>query len=232
MKISTVLAVLTLLLVPVVASADEDGTRRTLAVTGQGAVQTTPDMAEIQIGVMTRAATAREALTENNDKATRMFAFLRESGIADRDMQSVNLSISPQYDHRRKPEPTRPELIGYVVNNNLRIVVRDLEGFGKVLDGVVSAGANTVHGIRFDSSKREELEREATANAVKDAVERARNIATAAGVSLGKPITIQESGGIRPPVVQMAARMESADVPIASGELAIGARVSIVFELD
>lgn len=230
MKYVTVLAMAVFLMAPGLAQADDDPVR-TLSVNGQGAVQAAPDMAEITVGVVTQAPTARAALSENNEKAAQVMAFLKESGVADRDMQSTNLSVSPQYEPRRNNTPYNPEVIGYVVNNNLRIAVRDLNAFGKILDGVVTAGANNVNGIRFDVSNREELERNASAKAVKDAMARAKNIAEAAGVKLKKPITITEAGGYRPPQPFLA-RAEAASVPIAAGELSIGASVSVVFEID
>lgn len=230
MKFLAVPAMLFLLLGPGLAVADDDPDG-TLTVNGQGSVQAAPDMAEITVGVVTQAKSAREALSANNEKAADVLAFLRKSGVAEKDMQSTNLSISPQYNNRRNGEPVQPEIIGYVVNNNLRIAVRELDGFGAILDGVVTSGANNVNGIRFDVSNRAALEREATALAVKDALARARNIAGAADVKLGKPITISEGGGYRPPQPFLA-RAESAAVPIATGELSIGASVSVVFEID
>ncbi len=231
MKLKLLLAALIVSTATGSALADDD-TPRTLSVNGRATVAAAPDMARIMVGVVTTAPTAREALSANNEKAGQVIAFLRKSGVADRDMQSTNLSVSPQYRPRRRDEPNqRPEIIGYMVNNNLAVAVRALESFGGVLDGVVSAGANNVNGIRFDVSNREALQREATAKATKDAVERAMNIAEAAGVTLGEPITISESGGFRPPQ-PLLARAESSAVPIATGELSIGASVSIVFAIE
>ena len=232
MSFKSLLAGFVLLTIAGSAFADSADTPRTLSVNGRATVAAAPDMARITVGVVTTAPTARAALTANNEKAGQVIAFLGKSGVADTDMQSANLSISPQYRQRRRDEPQyQPEIIGYVVNNNLSVAIRNLDSFGQVLDGVVTAGANNVNGIRFDVSNRDALEREATAKAVKDSIARARNIAAAAGAELGDPITISEGGGFRPPQPFLA-RAESSAVPIATGELSIGASVSVVFAIE
>jgi uncharacterized protein YggE len=188
-------------------------------------------MAEITVGVATVAAEARDALTENNALAEKLFAFLRDSGVRAADMQSTGLSVSPSYRHRRPGEGGKPEIVGYSVNNSLRVRVRDLDALGAILDGVVTAGANAVHGIRFDISNRAELEREASAKAVADAIAQARNIARAADVSLGPVLSINAGGHVQPSPQFGVRLMEASSVPVATGELTIGARVSAVFEI-
>lgn len=233
MKLSTaLLAIVTLLVGLGAAQAHDVNTPpRTLSVTGSGSVQAAPDMVTITIGVTTVAPTARAALDANNAQSSKVFAFLQSAGVESRDMQSTNLSVQPQYRNYRPNEARQPEIIGYMVNNNLRVAVRKLGSFGQVLDGVVTAGANNVNGIRFDISEREALTRQATANAVRDAIGQAENIAKAAGIKLGPIQTINLSGGFRPPQPYLA-RAESAAVPVAAGELSIGASVSVVFAIE
>lgn len=233
MKIITaLLAMVTLALGLGVAQADSmQPPLRTLSVTGSGAVQAAPDMVNITIGVSTVAPTARAALDANNAQTSKVFSFLQSAGVASKDMQSTNLSVQPQYRNYRPNEERQPEITGYRVSNNLRIVVRKLDSFGQILDGVVTAGANNVNGIRFDISERAELTRQATAKAVRDAVAQAENIAQAAGIRLGPIQTISLSGGFRPPQPFLA-RAESAAVPVAAGELSIGASVSVVFAIE
>ncbi len=214
------------------ALADEDSSLpRTLSISGSGTVAATPDLVSITVGVTTTAPTARDALTANNTKTAGVFDFLRASGVAARDMQSTNISVSPQFRPRRNNEPVQPEIIGYTVRNNVHITVRDLAGFGVVLDGVVDAGANQVHGIRFDVAERDGLEKKAMANAVRDAVANARNIADAAGIELGDILTIN-AGGVGPAPRQFLARAAAEGVPVAAGELTVRAQVSVVFAID
>ena len=193
MRLSLLLAATAMLMSAGLASADDEPPR-TLSVTGSGVVQAAPDMAEITVGVSTMAPTAREALDTNNDQTVKVFAFLRSAGVADKDMQSTNLSVSPRYRNYRPNENGPPEVIGYIVNNSVRVAVRDLASFGSVIDGVVTAGGNNINGIQFDVSERKALTRKASANAVQDAIEQAENIAAAAGVKLGRILSISQSG--------------------------------------
>lgn len=214
------------------AMADDDSSMpRTLSVSGSGTVAATPDLVSITVGVTTTAPGAREALTANNAKTAGVFEFLRASGVGPADMQSTNISVSPQFRPRRNNEPVQPEIIGYTVRNNVHITVRDLSGFGVVLDGVVEAGANQVQGISFDVAERDDLEMKATANAVRDALAKARNIANAAGIELGDILTIN-TGGVGPAPRQFLARAAAEGVPVAAGELTVRAQVSVVFEID
>ncbi|MBT4907855.1 MAG: SIMPL domain-containing protein [Rhodospirillaceae bacterium] len=215
-----------------VALADDDSSvPRTLSVSGSGTVAATPDLVSITVGVTTTAPAAREALTANNVKTAGVFKFLRASGVGPGDMQSTNISVSPQFRPRRGNEPVQPEIIGYTVRNNVHITVRDLAGFGVVLDGVVEAGANMVQGISFDVAERDGLEKKAMANAVRDAVAKARNIADAARIELGPILTIN-AGGVGPAPRQFLARAEASSVPVAAGELTVRAQVSVVFAIE
>ena len=230
MRLSLLLAVAAILMSAGMVSADDD-LPRTLSVTGSGVVQAAPDMAEITVGVSTIAPTAREALDTNNDQTMKVFTFLRSAGVEDKDMQSTNLSVSPRYRNYRPNENGPPEIIGYMVNNSVRVAVRDLASFGSVIDGVVTAGGNNINGIQFDVSERLTLTREASANAVRDAIEQAENIAAAAGVKLGRILSISQSGSSRPPQAMLARSMAADSVPIAAGELSIGASAAIVFAI-
>lgn len=233
MKLSILLTTATLLFSIGAAHAhDVPAPLRTFSVTGTGSVQAAPDVVNITIGVTSIAPTARAALDANNAQTTKVFAFLKSAGVAAKDMQSTNLSVQPQYRNYRAGENRQPEIIGYMVNNNLRVAVRKLDSFGQILDGVVTAGANNINGIRFDVTERETLMRKANANAVKDAIAQAQIIAEAAGVKLGPIQTINLSGSNRPPQQRLMARAEASAVPVAAGELSIDARASIVFTIE
>jgi uncharacterized protein YggE len=214
------------------AFAGEDSSlQRTLSICGTGTVAAAPDLVSITVGVTMTAPGAREALTANNVKTEQVSKFLRTSGVGPGDMQSTNISVSPQFRPRRGNDPVQPEIIGYTVRNNLHITVRDLAEFGVVLDGVVDAGANMVQGISFDVAERNALEKTAMANAVRDAFVRARNIADAAGIELGPVLTIS-AGGVEPAPRQFLARSEAAGVPVAAGELTVRAQVLVVFAIE
>ena len=107
-----------------------------------------PDMAALQTGVVTEAETAAAALEANSNAMQMLFDTLAKFGIEDRDVQTTAVSLAPRYARRSSGMSQRIE--GYRAENRVQIRVRDLTRLGKVLDALVTRGANTLHGIQFD----------------------------------------------------------------------------------
>ena len=214
-----------------VAVAPNDGAPRrisTVTVAGSGTISATPDQAEITIGVVTQAATAAPALAANSQAMERLLQSLGNLGIGPRDIQTTNISVAPQ---RRAPkEGQPPEITGYEVSNQVRVKVRDLARLGQVLDRQVSQGANLVYGIHFGLQEPAPLLDEARKRAMADARRRADLYAAAAGLKVGRVLSVQEAGVTPPgPAPRMAM---SAAVPVAPGEQEIQATVTVTFTLD
>lgn len=204
-----------------------------LTVTGQGVAEAVPDMARISLGVTQQAATAGDALEAVAQVAQAVFARLEAVGIAPRDMQSTQVNLSPQYDYGRNSDKP-PRLVGFSANTMLSVRVRDLSGLGQIMSAVTEDGANQLNGLQFDLQERRPAEDAARADAVKDAMARAKVLAEAAGVKLGSVLSIREGGEEMPMAAYGRAEMAlaKADMPIAAGELEIGASVTMVFEID
>ena len=214
-----------------VAVAPNDGAPRrasTVTVAGSGTVSATPDQAEITIGVVTQASTAAQALAANSQAMERLLQSLGNLGIGPRDIQTTNISVSPQ---RRAPkEGQPPEITGYEVSNQVRVKVRDLARLGQVLDRQVSQGANLVYGIHFGLQEPAPLLDEARKRAMADARRRADLYAAAEGLKVGRVLSVQEAG-VTPPGPAPRIAM-SAAVPVAPGEQEIQASVTVTFTLD
>lgn len=202
-----------------------------ITVTGQGSVEAVPDMATISIGVTSEAKTSAEALGENSAAVTQVLAQVKAAGIAPRDVQTSGLSLSPVWSNGGSAAKSPREIVGFSVNNQITVRVRELAGLGEILDVLVQNGANRFHGLRFGVQVPRPLEDEARQLAVADALKKAKLYAGAADVSLGDILEINENGasGFRP----VAARgvMMSESVPIAEGEISISASVTMVFEI-
>jgi hypothetical protein len=209
-----------------------------MSLQGVGEVAAVPDMAQIATGVVTQGKTAREALDANSAAMTELMATLAEAGLEPRDIQTGNFSVQPQYvysDQRDESGYQRPpQIVGYQVSNSVTIRVREFEALGAILDRAVTVGANTINGISFSVEDPEDLLREARTLAVEAAVDKAETYASAAGVELGRIVTITEQGGPRPVAETFElARMVASDssVPIAGGELTYSVTVSVEWEL-
>ena len=207
---------------------------RTLSVSGEGEVRAAPDQSSLSAGVTTGAATAAQALAANSRAMNAVFATLKRLGIPDKDIQTSNFSLSPQYQVC-KPGMTCPQrIVGYQVSNNVNVTVEELDKTGPVLDALVSSGSNQIGGIDFSIHDTKSLLRVAREAAVKDAIDHAQTYAKVAGVTLGPILSIQEGGGEapRPMYRAMAMMANSAPPPVAGGELSVSANVTITWQIQ
>ncbi|MFN4228711.1 SIMPL domain-containing protein [Parvibaculum sp.] len=210
---------------------------RTITITGEGEVSAAPDIAYVETGVVTEGKTAAEALAANTAAMEQVFAGLGEAGIEKKDMQTSQFSVYPVYE-QVKPEddrPHTPKIGGYRVQNQLTVTVRDLTALGGILDQVVSLGSNQLSGISFSIDEPEPLVNEARKDAVKNALEKAKLYAGAAGVALGEIMSISENGVSMPQpyyAKDMMMRAEASSVPVAAGEQTLSASVTLVIKID
>lgn len=200
----------------------------TLTMTGVGEARATPDVAVVRIGVVSQAATAREAVNETNRATEAVLSALKEQGIAQKDLQTSSFTVTPRYDYGEDRAP--PRIDGYEASNQLTVTVRVLDKLGGILDQAVSVGSNQIFGIEFRLDKPEPLRDEARRLAVRDAQRKARLYADEAGVELGPIHAIAERTEIEPPTPrlgQMRATAEAAAVPIEQGEQRVEVEVTI-----
>lgn len=204
----------------------------TITLNGRGAVDHAPDIAMISLGVQIEALTAAAAMQQQAAKMNEVFAAVKAAGIADRDMQTSNLSLNAAYDY---PTNGKPKLRGYVASNQLTIKVRKIDSLGKTLDAVVKGGGNTINGVSFSIDKPEPLQDEARVSAIQDAARKAELYAKAVGYRVKRIVTVSENEGYQAPQpVMMQMRKEMADAaptPVAAGEVTLMASVSVTFEL-
>jgi hypothetical protein len=202
-----------------------------ITVTGTGTVEAVPDIATLSIGVTTQGETAAEALSANSAALDAVMARLTAAGIEARDMQTSNLSLNPNWTGYDSSSVSGPTIAGYVATNMLTIRVRALDGLGAVLDAAVADGANTLNGLTFGLADPEPTLNAARQEAVADARARAELLAAAAGVKLGRVLSISEGSAPTDPVPMFRAEASAAPVPVAGGELGLSANVTIFYQI-
>lgn len=218
------------------ASAEPRAAKRTITVSGEAELSARPDIATINAGVVSEAPTAAAALKENSAKMNAVFDGLKKMGIAEKDMQTSQFDVSPVQNYNRNNDKP-PEITGYRVTNEVFVRVRDLDSFGSILDEVVTLGANRINSINFGIDDHKKLYEQVQGDAVKNAMDKAKRLAEAAGVTLGPVMKISEGGRSSPqPVYRMAAMAmdESAGAPppVAAGEQTVTASVSLVIAIE
>jgi uncharacterized protein len=213
--------------------AEETKILRSISISGHGEVKAVPDVASISMGVTSTAETARAALDANTTAMMALMDALKAAGLEQRDIATSNFSINPRLEYPRDGNgPSK--LVGYDVNNQVNIVVRDISKLGAVLDAGVTAGSNQIYGIAFSVSKPEAMLDEARKAAIADARRKAEIYATAGGFVLGDIVSVSEGGAYQPPqpiTYAAKASVDAVPVPIAQGEQALAIDVNVVWSM-
>jgi uncharacterized protein YggE len=204
---------------------------------GTGTAVGEPDVMVLTVGVSAQResiAAAREAAA---GAQTAVIEALKDNGVADDDIQTVQFSVYPQYDYTKLNG--QGEIVGYVVSNVVSAKVRDLDKAGDAIDAATLAGGNdaVVQGVSFGIDDPTELQEKAREEAVKKARDQAEQLASNAGAKLGKLISISESSYYPyydraiPSAAGGAAFDESA-TPIQSGQLEISVTVNVLYAIE
>jgi uncharacterized protein len=214
------------------ALAHDEAEKRTISLVGTGAIKTTPDKVDISTGLTSEANSTREALDKNTASMTKVVEALKGEGIDPKDIQTTNFSVGPIYEQKAEGRP--PVIVGYRVNNQVRITLHDTGKLGTILDKVVSLGANQIDSIEFGVEEPEALKDEARKLALKNVTDNAKLYAEAAGVGLGPVLSIsEEESSYQPRFAPAATRMEmSKDVPIEAGTASVEVRVRVAWEIN
>ena len=221
------------------AGAQSEG----IFVSGTGRVAVDPDLAILRLGIEVQDESVSAAHTRATAAMTAVSNAVKAAGVEDRDIQTQRFSIQPVYRYvevvsLEGGRSSERVLDGYRVTNSVAVKVRDLDSVSTVIDGAAAAGGDDVRidSISFTLEDPTDARAQARAEATRAAVLHARQIADAAGVALGKPISLSESG-ISSPVSSFAkntavAFAESAGpTPIEAGELEVVVTVSAVFAI-
>ncbi len=208
-----------------------------ISVNGTGHVSVAPDLAQVTLGVSTLRDTVQQARDDAATALDAMIKSLKANGVADKDIQTQQLSITPEYDY--SPASNEQRLRGFRVSNVVTAKLRDINKTSKVVDDAVAAGGNEtqIQGITFTVDKPDDVKDQARSAAVADAKAKAETLANAAGVKVGAPTMISEES-YTPPVydTRAAAGVAAPDVapstPVQPGELDVTVTVSVTFAIE
>ena len=208
-----------------------NGTR--LDVTASGEVSRVPDIVRITAGVSTRAPTAAEALRQNAARMTRVRAALTRAGIAERDVQTQSLALSPvTRQPNRADDEVDQDIVGYVAANDIVIRFRQVSGAGQILDALVAEGVNQIRGPMLSFDNVEGARDEARSLAIAAARARATLYAQALGMRVRRVVYVTEGFAQRYDQDLSNTLPASSDTMIDPGGRRISASVTVVFELE
>jgi uncharacterized protein len=204
---------------------------RSISVVATGEATVAPDLAIVSLAVSGSGKQLASTRDDVNTRSSSVLARLRELGVAEGDLNAPDVEIHPEYDYRKGQR-----LTGYRVVRQVTAKVRQLDALGEVLDGLVAAGANEVHGAQMSASDPSAAEHEALRAAITAARAKAEALAEAGGVTLGGLTRVEEEPSHGPPVPRMrlmaaGAMAEDAPTEVAAGDLTVSRQIRAWFEI-
>lgn len=212
----------------------------TITVSATGRVTRAPDHVIATFGMETAGRSLADAQRRNHAAMAKVIERLRSLDIAPEHIQTSSFTISPQY----RPSPKRsgdaaplpPEIVGYVVGNTVTVDVRKPEQMGAVIEGVLAAGVNQFHGLRWGLVDERPAQVEALKQAAASARDKARMLSETLGVRLARIISVNEEGRLVQPMPRLARtmaamEMEGGAAPVSPGEIQVEASVTLVYEI-
>jgi uncharacterized protein YggE len=214
-------------------SQDNEKNIRPPSVTanGEAVITAEPDLAEIDIGVVTQARSAPDAATENAQKLARVLAEVKRLLGKDDEVKTASYSLAPTY---RYPQGGKPEITGYIATNVLHIKTGNLAGVGKLIDVSMQSGANAINRLAFTLKDPHAAQLKALRLASQKAKAKAEEMATALGLKLTRILAIAEGErAVRPITMPLArgAQFEAAPTPVEAGSIEIRSTVTLTGEL-
>lgn len=210
-----------------------------ITVSGRGEAAMPPDQAVVRLGVTAQHKQAAQAQKTVSTAAQRILDNLKQAGVAEKQIQTASLTLSPIYDQNRiqsSDRPPAPYIVGYQASNIVQVTLDDVGKVGEVIDAGMAGGANQVEGIYFQLKDDTSARQEALRLAVRQARAKAEAMAGALGVRLG-PIADASEGGVEVfrPKMEMAGRamLAAADVstPVQPGQVRIEANVALSYRI-
>lgn len=174
----------------------QPGSFRSFGVTGEGKVVAVPDVATFSFGVLTEANSKDigQLQTENTKKVNRVIESVKKYGVKAEDIKTEQYNLSPRYQYCGGNATVCPpaQIVGYSINQNISVKIRDFKDIGNILSAVVAAGATNVSQLQFSIDDLEKIKNQARAKAIAQAKEQAKAVAKAGGFKLGKLLAVDE----------------------------------------
>jgi uncharacterized protein YggE len=213
---------------------------RNLILTGGTAeVMGQNDSAKIFIAVVTQGWKLEQAGSENADKTKEVITAIKRLNIKGLKIETSSYRVTPQKDYKARP----PRIKGYEISNAIMVT---LEGFeneplsrhvSRVVGKALESGSNAVQNIQFYLKDKSTLEKKALTLATREAIDRAKTMADAAGVTLKGIASLSTQptyASPRPNMLRAAdvkAERGSMAPPMEIGESRIRVQVSIAYEI-
>ncbi|WP_224482834.1 SIMPL domain-containing protein [Robertkochia aurantiaca] len=200
-----------------------------LQLRGEATIKAAPDQASLSFSIITSGKDPGNVKKSNDAQANDLIAAIKSLGIDAKDYATTRVALRKQYDYNEKEYQ-------YIAEQQFRLHLKDLRTYVRLNDVLLENGVNEISQLSFESSKMEELQRNARKAAVNNALEKAEVYAESFGLTLGQPVHIQEIHHGTPVIIRQEAMMRSSadamgksEESIAPGELEVRAEIEVIF---
>jgi uncharacterized protein len=191
--------------------------------TGSASVAAMPDQAQFTVSVVTQAATAQDAGSQNATQATALIAALKSAIGNNGNVQTIGYSISPRYNNNGT------SITGYTATNTVQVTTFSLSNVGGLIDVATQSGGSSISGISFGLQNPDPFVQQALGLASQQALAHANAIAGGLGVKTAGVMSAQEGSTYSPIVSTPTAGATS--TPVVTGTVQVTATVTVVVRL-
>lgn len=207
-----------------------------ITVSGEGKVYAKPDVALVTLGVTTQAVTVADVTKNNTDKMNSIILAIKNLKIAEKDIQTTNYNLSPQYNYTQRQGQV---FQGYSLEQDVQVKIRDFAKIGDVLSQATANGANVVGDLQFTIDNPQQFKDQARAQAIAQAKSNAQNLAKESGIGLGKLINVMEGNSNPYPIAYNsmskglgAGAVMSAPIPtVQPGQQEIDVTINLTYQV-
>lgn len=208
--------------------------QNSISVNGDGQVFAKPDTFVLQVAAEEKTKTTEEGFARVAEKIGIIEKLMKNNGVLEKDIQSVNIGINPNYTY----DNGKQNMDGFTATHGLRIKIRKLESIDMILTGISTIPGIQIQNTSYDIDDKTEFYRQARTLAIAKAHQKAEDMAKATGISIGKVTSISENQGYNPPIyanqmmkASMAADSSNGGGSVSLGQMEITTNVSINYEI-
>ncbi len=236
------LAVFTLYGLRLMANVGDKPATNTISVNGKAELMIVPDIATFNFGTQETSETVESAQKLATDKINKAIDLVKKAGVEEKDIKTISYNINPHYEQGACTQFRCPPAVitGYDVSQQVEVKVRDTAKAGGILSSLGSVNLNNISGLTFTVDDDESKMDEARKMAIKDAREKAEELADSLDARLGRLVTYYDNnpypmpyyakGGVAMDVAMVENQAMGAP-SLPAGENQIVSNVTLVYEL-
>lgn len=200
---------------------------KSITVTGSASVPVKADMISMTFRIRTIAWNVNQAVENNANITTKVIDAIKNVGVDTNDISTVDYNISQDMSHAYPGQ--------YTVINSVKVLIRNPEITGNVIDTAVVNGANGLTSYEYlVSEDKTTALRQARTQAIQNAQDAANLLAGVAGTKVGNVMEINEnySTDLSYGADFEVASYSGSSTPIQDGYVQVQSTVTVRYSLE